>query len=55
MRTRICVSLIVLSFLASMAGGVTASVRLVKVIGAQISSDFHADDRLTQNRYDALN
>lgn len=51
MRKRICVSLMALSFLASMAAGATASAKLVKTaIGAQIPFDFHADDHLTRER-----
>ena len=46
MRKRVCVSLMALSFLVSLAAGAPASAKSVNATRAQIPFDFHVGDRL---------
>ena len=46
MRKRVCISLMALSFLVSMAAGAPASAKSVNAMKAQIPFDFHVGDTL---------
>jgi hypothetical protein len=46
MRKRVCVSLLALSFLVSLAAGAPASAKSANAMRAQIPFDFHVGDRL---------